>query len=201
MAKARTPQTLKAAVESMYRIRATESPPDAQGQRTVWHRGARGAELVSWVDATGRLTKQDFFLFEDIFRWERGTGLRTAEARQPAESAQQHSAQDLVPDADVASRRARLERAEAAIGDYTGDDKYLQHLRATIFVEAGAYHTLDDSPITSANEALSRPDFDAARQSPPGSSRSQLPPRTVLAVLGLGALVGLAVLAKLLLSR
>ncbi len=198
MAKARTPQTLKAAVESMYRIRATESPPDAQGQRTVWHRGARGAELISWVDATGRLTKQDFFLFEDVFRWERGTGLRTAEARQPAASAQQYSAQDLVPDSDVASRRARLERAEAAVGEYQGEDKYLQHLRATIFVEAGAYHTLDDNPITSANEALSRPDFDAARQPPPGSSRGS---RAVLAVVGLAALVGLAVLAKLLLSR
>src|SRR5687767_6006444 len=71
------PDALVEAVNSLARIRAVESEPDAEGLRTVWHQGAKGADLVSWVDVKGHVTRQDFTLIDDHFTWTSAKGLLT----------------------------------------------------------------------------------------------------------------------------
>ena len=76
----RTEADLRSAIETMFRVRAVESPPDEQGARTIWHRGRKGADLLTWVDAFGRVTRQELYLFDDCLVWEKTSGVRTCEA-------------------------------------------------------------------------------------------------------------------------
>jgi hypothetical protein len=86
-----------AAMESMYRFRAVESPPDAQGRRTIWHRGAKGAELVSDIDAEGRVVRHELTLFDDRLRWERETGFQAVAGEEEGHVATAASASRGVP--------------------------------------------------------------------------------------------------------
>ena len=78
----RTEAELQSAIETMFRVRAVESPPDEQGARTIWHRGHKGADMVTWVDAFGRVTRQELYLFDDCLVWEKASGVRTGESQE-----------------------------------------------------------------------------------------------------------------------
>jgi hypothetical protein len=62
----------------MFRVRAVESPANAEGVRTIWHRGPRGAELVTDIDATGRVLRQRLTILDDVLLWRREQGLSLA---------------------------------------------------------------------------------------------------------------------------
>jgi hypothetical protein len=115
------------AVHALYRVRAVEKPPGPDGRKEVWHRASKGSELLSTVDGAGQLEEQELTLFNEVFYWRRGAGLKTGK---------------LVGDADVTSRGnilwdsspapVRLNRATRALGTYKGEDKYLIHLRDAV---------------------------------------------------------------------
>ena len=86
MAGQRTPDELRTAIASMFRIRAVESPANDKGIRTVWHRGTKDAELVSELDLDGHVARHEFTLFGDVVIWERGRGLSTGVATFSASS-------------------------------------------------------------------------------------------------------------------
>jgi hypothetical protein len=111
----RSPEELHSAIEAMFRIRAVESPPDGDGHRHIWHRGARGAELVTELDGLGRIVQQDFTLFGESARWDREGGIRAAG-----------------PDGAEGSR---LDRLRGAIAPYRGSDRFILHLRAVLGAE------------------------------------------------------------------
>ncbi|MEW5740404.1 MAG: hypothetical protein AB1938_15855 [Myxococcota bacterium] len=123
----RTEAERVAAVESMYRIRAVESPPDADGKRTIWHRGAKGAELVTEVDGEGRATRHEFTLFDEHLIWEREKGFRAGRVQKGGGSAAMPASAmiELAPDASTPV----LERAARSLADYRGEDKIISHLR------------------------------------------------------------------------
>lgn len=126
----RTQAELQSAIETMFRVRAVESPPDEQGARTIWHRGTKGADLVTWVDAFGRVTRQELYLFEDCLIWEKATGVRTG-AADPKEG----SILNPAPDSIAFDQRAdddRLVRARRALNPYTGGDKFIIHARMLV---------------------------------------------------------------------
>jgi len=149
------------AVQALYRVRAVEKPPGPDGRKEVWHQGNKGAELLSTVDAEGRLEEQDLTLFKEVFYWSRGSaGMKTGK---------------LVGSADVSSRGSimwdpapapvRLERCRKALDGYSGKDEYLRHLRDAV------------------NAALAGLDWDdqrvVTRPVQPGDSQTlQLPPQT-----------------------
>jgi hypothetical protein len=122
-----TEDQCREAVQALYRVRAVEKPPGPDGRREVWHHGSRGSELLSTVDGNGRLEDQEFRLFKEILRWQRGMIMRTGK---------------LIRDDDVSSRDnvmwdeqpspVRLGRSKKALGTYSGDDAYLIHLRDAI---------------------------------------------------------------------
>jgi len=132
----RTDEERVSAVESMFRVRALESPPDEKGLRTIWHRGLKGAELVSEVDPGGHVTRQELSLFDDVVVWGEG-GLKTGAAAAPP-SRRVEPADGLRWDTDGGAER--LERIVRALGRYRGSDRYIQHVRDVLGVA-------DDAPV------------------------------------------------------
>jgi hypothetical protein len=122
-----TEEQCSQAVQALYRVRAVEKPPGPDGRREVWHRATKGSELLSTVDATGRLEEQELTLFREVFYWRRGGGMKTGK---------------VVADNDVTSRGnilwdgspapVRLNRCSKALGSYRGDDAYLIHMRDAV---------------------------------------------------------------------
>lgn len=121
---------LSQAVSSLFRVRAVESPPDPAGERTIWHRGAKGADLVTWIDTLGKVTRQELYLFEDCLVWEKGVGLRTGQH-------QELLGAKLTPEPgaiafDSEHDKARLKRARSGLNTYAGDDKCIVHARQLV---------------------------------------------------------------------
>lgn len=114
----------------MFRIRAVESPPDQAGQRTIWHRGLKGAELLSEIDATGRVTRQELALFEDVVVWTEGR-LRTGEST-GGSSKRPRPSEGL--SFDDRPKDERLDRIGRALKQYRGADRFIQHLRDVLGV-------------------------------------------------------------------
>jgi hypothetical protein len=160
----RTPNELKSAIETMFRIRAVESPPDEQGARTIWHRGAKGADLVTYIDSAGKVARQELFLFEDYFLFDRASGLRTGVALDKVGSAAQRASGDIAFDQDAVLRSKRLEHAAAALALYTGTDKLISHVK-TVVTLASEGKTVDvDAEVTRAAGAVKLDDLKAASQ-------------------------------------
>lgn len=113
---ARTFEELGAAVESLFRVRAVESPPDEQGVRRIWHLGLRGAQLVTDLDSTGEVKGHTLTLFDEVISWDEAGGLS-------------------------APTPASLKRAAAGLQTYAGSDRLLQHLRGQLVAKVGATRT------------------------------------------------------------
>ncbi|MBL8951159.1 MAG: hypothetical protein JNK82_10310 [Myxococcaceae bacterium] len=122
-----TEEQCLSAVQALYRVRAVEKPAGPDGRREVWHQGSRGAELLSTVDATGRLEEQELVLFNEVIYWWLGGGLKTGKSlRREDVSSRGNTLWDAEPAPE------RLERCHKALAGYTGDDRYLQHLRGVV---------------------------------------------------------------------
>lgn len=184
----RTEAERAAAVESMYRIRAVESPPDAAGRRTIWHRGAKGAELVSEVDGEGRVMRHELTLFDEQLTWEREKGFRFhGVTKEGGSAARPPSA--LLEDPDEREDRA-LDRAAHALEPYRGDDRIISHLRELVLMAAKGRDMFSDlGEVTRrASELRGRP-----RPPPVPAPRARWP----LVLVALGVVLVLAALALL----
>ncbi|MBL8911059.1 MAG: hypothetical protein JNM17_10240 [Archangium sp.] len=183
MGVARTPDELRAAVDSMFRIRAVESPPDASGLKKVWHRGARHAELISEIDTTGRVARHEFSLFDDVLVWERGRGFVTGATQ--VEGSTRGAAKvafDLTTDPD------RMSRVSAALAPYQGRDRIIHHLRELVVNQKEGTQPVEDlGQVTGSNPTL-------AAQAPMHKTAAPAPPaRKSMALLWVG--IGLMVIA------
>jgi hypothetical protein len=156
MSITRTEAELQTAIETMFRVRAVESPPDEQGARTIWHRGLKGADLVTWVDAFGRVTRQELYLFDDCLVWEKTSGVRTGET-QEREGSKASPSPDTIAFDDGADD-GRIVRARKALGPYSGADKFILHARQLVGGEQIA-----EEEITRSAQAISEQDAEAAR--------------------------------------
>ena len=131
----------------MFRIRAVESPPDAEGLRKVWHRGARHAELVSEIDPAGKVARHEFSLFDDVVIWERGRGFITGVAQ--LEGSTRGAANVAY---DLTSDNERLLRIAAALQPYSGRDRIIQHLRELVMTTENGPQPLQDlGAVTGSN--------------------------------------------------
>jgi len=102
---------------------------DERGRRTIRHAGP-GAQLTSVADAAGRLLRQELVLGTEVIIWQHGTRIRTGLV--PAGAADGSAGQF-----DRQPSRSRLDRARQAVEQYSGSDKYLQHLARIIALSAG----------------------------------------------------------------
>lgn len=157
-----TPQARIEAIQSLFRIRGVDSGVDSEGLRTVWHQGAKGADLLSHIDAQGSLRRQEFSLLADHFLWREGVGLSTGEVIDESSSGFKASA--LVrPDPQMVPQRAY--RAHAALCTYQGDDKYILHLKQVIALAVEGVEKRDAPVISRAVHSIAAP---APSRSPPG---------------------------------
>ena len=121
-----TPDQVRTAINALNRVRAVEKPAEADGTREVWHQAALDVDLLSVVDAEGKLTQQELTLFADVIHWSRRGGLRTGRATDPS-LPEPVSGDGTVFDPSLVPER--LQRTHAALSEYTGKDNYLIHLR------------------------------------------------------------------------
>lgn len=178
MPAARSPEELRAAVDSMFRIRAVESPPDDQGLRKVWHRGALHAELVSEIDLAGEVARHEFTLFDDVVVWERGKGFSTGESE--GESSTRGSA---TVHYDTTNDPARMSRVASALTPYAGRDRIIQHLRELVLkTQAGVKPVRSLGVVTGSNPAAPPPVEPPKPVAPPAS-------RMPLVLVGVGLVV------------
>lgn len=205
-------ETLRTAVQALYRVHAVEGPPGENGLRTVWHGCPDGAELLSLVDGDGRVRRQELTLLEDHYIWASGQGVRTGSLER--EGMQGRSAAVVVR-ADPQLVPQRLLRAATAMGTYTGQDRYILHIQRVLALareglELGGGLTQESSQRPSEPTL---PSLTPAPQPPPPAQLAfgeplpdEVPPPVVrkseglvmVAVLAVGVLLGLALLAVIL---
>lgn len=183
----RTSEELRAAVETMFRIRAVESPTNPQGLRTVWHRGAKNAELVSEIDEAGRVARHEFSLFDEVLIWERGRGFSSGLT---TEEGSTRGAANFESDHSLDGTRMR--RVVAALQAYNGGDRIIEHLRKLVLAFDVKAHPVEDFGQVTGNTRIPDELLAAAQREPP-RMRFGVP----LMVVGL-LLIVIAVIALLL---
>lgn len=183
----RTSEELRAAVETMFRIRAVESPTNAQGLRTVWHRGAKNAELVSEIDEAGRVARHEFSLFEEVLIWERGRGFSSGQA---VEEGSTRGAANF--ESDHSLDGGRMRRVVLALQSYNGGDRIIEHLRKLVLAFDAKAHPVEDLGQVTGNTRIPEELLAAAQKAPP-----RLRPGLPLIVVGV-LLIVVGVIALLL---
>jgi hypothetical protein len=185
----KTSQELQSAIDSMFRIRAVESPPDALGARKVWHRGARAAELVSEIDGTGRVTRHEFSLFDEVLIWERGRGFVTGGT--DAHGSTRGAAK---VDFDLTVDGERLARMAGALRPYAGPDRIINHLRELVVATQEGQSLVEDLGAVTGSSKIPDDLQLPPRPAPPDRFRQSL---NWLALGLLLIALGLALLALL----
>jgi hypothetical protein len=204
---------MKAAVLALYQARPVEGPPGDGGQRSVWHLSPQGAELLSFVDSEGKVQRQELTLLGEHCVWMSGVGLRTGRVEQ--DGAARAAASIVHPDAEPVP--ARLLRAALALEDYRGEDRYIQHIQRVLalarqgLVIAGgataapAASSPPTAPRARGPSASAPPDEPAPVRLPEVPlvdpvmlRRQKTEGLTMLIVLGLGLLLGVVLLLRLL---
>jgi hypothetical protein len=79
---------------------------------------------MSLVDDEGRVRRQELTLLEDHYVWASGQGVRTGRLEREAAEAVVKPDPQLVPH--------RLMRAAQAMGNYTGQDRYILHIQRVL---------------------------------------------------------------------
>ncbi|WP_241758760.1 hypothetical protein [Pyxidicoccus parkwayensis] len=206
-------ETLRTAVQALYRVHAVEGPPGENGLRTVVHLGQDGAELLSLVDGDGRVQRQELTLLEDHYIWASGQGVRTGSLERGAKQAGPAAVVEVKADPELVPQR--LLRAATAMGTYTGQDRYILHIQRVLALareglELGGH-------VEQAGQRPSEPTLPSLMPAPPPAPvqlafgqplpDEVLPPVTrrsegmvMVAVMAVGVLLGLALLAVILLG-
>ncbi|OJH36146.1 hypothetical protein [Cystobacter ferrugineus] len=201
-------QKVKLAIQALSLARPVEGPPGDDGQRSVWHLSAQGAELLSFVDSEGRVQRQELTLLGEHCVWTSGVGLRTGRVEQVDAARAEASAvhPDLVPVPE------RLLRAALALEDYQGEDRYILHIQRVLALArqslalAGNAMPAPMSPPPMAAPARAPADVASvpAPLIPPSAITPEMQRRqgreglTMLLVLAVGLVVGVALLFWLL---
>lgn len=182
-------EALESAVQALVRIRAVESPPGDDGLRTVWHRSAHDADLVSYVDAQGHVVQQELTLLGDYFRWNSRHGLSTGVKTGVARAANGGGSEGSVH-LDPSLSAERVLRAHQALQGYAGDDRYLRNIsRILRMVATGLRPSHEVTVSRSGSEAPSPLAFVPAH-------RTRWLAVGLVALLALGGLVALWVRSR-----
>jgi hypothetical protein len=143
-----TPQALADAVNALYRIRAIEGPPDAEGNKTVWHQCALGAELVSTVSERRHVIRQELTLVRSYFTWTPDAGMATGVVVDDGPKAMANAGPAV--QLDPALDKERLSEALAALAHYAGEDKYIRHLLRVMTLARDGLSADDEDSVTGA---------------------------------------------------
>lgn len=183
-------ERLKAAVLALYQARPVEGPPGDDGQRSVWHLSSQGVELLSFVDPEGRVQRQELTLLDEHCVWMSGVGLRTGRIEQ--EGTARTEARVVHPDSQLVP--ARMLRAALALEGYQGEDRYILHIQRVLALARQGLVLSGGGANTPPAPAPSSPPAPASSIDPVMLRRRKTEGLTMLIVLGLGFVVGAALL-------
>lgn len=189
----RSDEERKNAVESLFRVRAVESPADNSGEKEVWHQGSKGADLFSIVNRTGHVVRQEFVLYDDYFVWTKKGGLRTGSVNESRGIKDVVKATDDIQ-LDASPNVPRLERGKAALNSYSGKDAYLLHMRSLLVLAVQGNDVSELSAVTSALSAAAGQKLrsEAAAASGAGAPKAQA---SLWPYLAAGTVAGFVVVA------
>jgi hypothetical protein len=142
-----TPQALADAVNALYRIRAIEGPPDAQGHKTVWHQCALGAELVSTVSER-HVVRQELTLVRSYFTWTPDAGMASGVVVDDGPKALANAGPVVEMDREL--NEERLTEALAALAHYSGEDRYIRHLLRVMTLARDGLSGDEEDSVTGA---------------------------------------------------
>ena len=197
-----SPERVKTAIQALSQARPVEGPPGDDGQRSVWHLSAQGAELLSFVDAEGRVQRQELTLLGEHCVWTSGVGLRTGRVEQ--EGAARADTSVVHPDMEPVP--ARLLRAALALEDYQGEDRYILHIQRVLALArqgltlAGSAASESSAPVSPAPStapepsAPTLPTLPRATLDPALLRRQKTEGITMLVVFGVAMVVGVLLL-------
>jgi hypothetical protein len=127
---------------TLRRVRVAErATPD--GGKKVWHQGEGGAEVISFVDPDGRVTRQELYLDDRVAVWRPSAPISSGRLAR-ADSAT--DAEAVLPDATL--HVPTLHDAVALLDGYQGDDKYLAHLRTAVRAGVDSLNEPDLDEVT-----------------------------------------------------
>jgi hypothetical protein len=157
-------------------------------------------ELLSFVDNEGRVQRQELTLLDEHCVWTSGVGLRTGRVEQ--EGAARTETRVVHPDTQPVP--ARMLRAALALENYAGEDRYILHIqrvlalaRQGLVLSGGASGPSAPAPTAAPTRVPSAPLSPPAPTSsvdPVMLQRQKTEGLTMLIVLGLGLVVGVALL-------
>ncbi|MBL8949718.1 MAG: hypothetical protein JNK82_03005 [Myxococcaceae bacterium] len=195
-----SPEALKAAIESLSRIRTLELPPDSTGGRTLFHRG-QGADLATRVDADGKVVRHELFCSGLYLSWAK-TGIKTGAAPDGTVEAMisrgDGPAQNVTLDADVGVQAQRTADVGTALTGVVTSDPVLEHLKRVV-----ADGVMANLSVTRSQHAV---DIEAMRLEAEESQRRELQRRkkaqvAVLVVFGVMILLAFGSIAAWIITR
>ena len=119
--------TIASLAKTLRRLKGDESF-NAEGVRTIWHRGKQRVELLSWENTSGQIIKQELTFLDNLVDFSAEHGLRTGRiALHEAQTYSGRNAGDMVQ-LDKTPNPKTLEGATRLIKNAPTRDYYLQHL-------------------------------------------------------------------------
>jgi hypothetical protein len=181
--------------KTLRRVRLGERPTE-EGGKKVWHQGDKGVEVVSFVDAQGRVLRQEVHVGKEVVIWKAGKPVTTGEVPGEGRDANVSRSDLIVPHAEIS--KSAVFNALALLNGAGGDDKYLGHVRHALeAVAAGLSSDDDDSVVTSMQKKASIGD-DSVEVTGSGQVRGANGPFLLVAgAVGLGLVAGVLYLVFL----
>ena len=110
-------------------MRAGERSND-DGSKKVWHQGGPDVEVISHVDPSGHVTRQECHVDGSLVVWERGKPLATGFVRDGGRGSGIAPAANLIQDLDPSL--SIVEEALTLLKAVPPGDRYLDHFRAEL---------------------------------------------------------------------
>ncbi len=149
--KSVAPDDREKAIASLFRVRAAESAPDKDGLKQVWHQGAKGADLLTYVNLKGQVERMEFTLFEDHFIWTPVKGLVSASVLRGGGSRAGAASDEVRFDPHLSP--ARVLNAHDALLSYSGQDRYIQQLRQILALAKEGISESEFNPVTTIHKS------------------------------------------------
>jgi hypothetical protein len=114
------------AARTVRRMAADESP-NAEGIKTIWHRGRR-IELLSWEGKGDEIVRQELTFFGFYVEWKKTSGLKTGSVPYTDEQTDSGKQSSAMLRLDAQPKHRTLDFASHLLKNIPGRDFYAQHM-------------------------------------------------------------------------
>lgn len=120
-------EIIENAARSMRRMKSDEAYDDS-GERTIWHRGRKRTEMLTWENQSGDILRQELTLFGMVIEARMGRAVRTGEVPQNEANTGHGAVSGNLLSMHAKASPATLGYASHLLKNIRGRDYYAQHL-------------------------------------------------------------------------